>query len=223
MDPDIDPTPNPWQALKKEVGLTVKTMSFEGPMTTVFVKSADNEELNKKGIDFLNKCSAGMCTTCYHMDVVPRMYGNLEFGLSMVENLLSNLIFAKGVVGFVEKDVLEHFFHSAKALSIRSKAEPIISLIDKDIVVATQFQHLGHVLYYDSPTSPPKVYIDNPNGILTDTEGKKVSQLPQFRDIKYVPVETSVVEAMYYDHEYMIFGPGLCLNEQSWFEKSLQL
>ena len=70
MDPSIDPQPNPWKDLKNEVGLTVRTMSFEGPMTTVFMRSDDNELLNQKGIDFINKCSANMCTTCYSMDVV---------------------------------------------------------------------------------------------------------------------------------------------------------
>eukprot|EP00985_Skeletonema_marinoi_P021960 scaffold13732_cov86-Skeletonema_marinoi.AAC.4 len=49
MDPSIDPQPNPWKDLKNEVGLTVRTMSFEGPMTTVFTR-IDDDQLNQKGI-----------------------------------------------------------------------------------------------------------------------------------------------------------------------------
>ena len=74
MDPSIDPQPNPWKDLKNMVGLTVRTMSCEGPMTTVFMRSDDNQ-LNQKGIDFINKCSANMCTTCYNMDLCQECTG----------------------------------------------------------------------------------------------------------------------------------------------------
>mmetsp|Transcript_37619 Transcript_37619/g.76962 ORF Transcript_37619/g.76962 Transcript_37619/m.76962 type:complete len:262 (-) Transcript_37619:1248-2033(-) len=217
MDPSIDPQPNPWKDLKNKVGITVRTMSFEGPMTTVFMRSDDNQ-LNQKGIDFINKCSANMCTTCYNMDVVPRMYGYLEFGLSAVENALSNITdIEKGIKGSVEKDVVEYFLHSAKAYSIRKSID---GKLKKDVTVAMQFQHLGHIIYYDSSEAKPQVCIDDPNGILNDAEGK-TSPLPQFRDITYVPVKTGVVHKLTFDHMYIIFGPGLTLNWQPWFEKKL--
>src|SRR5210317_1509081 len=115
MDSSIDPQPNPWKDLKDEVGLTVHTISFEGPMTTAFVKSGD-DALNKKGIDFLNKCSANMCTTCYSMDVVPRLPGYLDFGLLMLENFLSDVENSEhGLIGKLEKSVLNHFLHSSQA------------------------------------------------------------------------------------------------------------
>ena len=221
MDSSIDPRPNPWKDLKDEVGLTVHTISFEGPMTTAFVKSGD-DALNKKGIDFLNKCSANMCTTCYSMDAVPRMYGYLDFGLLMLENLLSDVENSKhGLIGKLEKSVLNHFLHSSQAHSIRDAIHVILM---GDIEVAMKFQHLGHILYYDSPEAEPKVYIDDPNSILADAEGT-TSQLPQFRDIKYVPVQTSadVVNNLLLYHNYIIFGQGLSLNWEPWFEKFLVL
>ena len=76
MDAEFDPTPNKWKELAKE-GLTVKCMSFEGLSTTAFTKSED-AELNQKGIDFINKCGANMCTTAFQDDDVPMLIGRAE-------------------------------------------------------------------------------------------------------------------------------------------------
>uniref|UniRef100_A0A7S2PS01 Fungal lipase-type domain-containing protein n=1 Tax=Skeletonema marinoi TaxID=267567 RepID=A0A7S2PS01_9STRA len=210
MDPSIDPQPNPWKDLKNKVGLTVRTMSFEGPMTTVFMRS-DDDQLNQKGIDFINKCSANMCTTCYKMDVVPRMYGYVDFGLSMVENALHNATHNEEgiIIGIIEKDLvgreLESVLYLAKAYyTIARKLH-----LKNDITVAMQFQHLGHIIYYDSSEAKPQVLVDNPNGILTDAEGK-TSPLPQFRDIKYVPTDDILDQLK--DHIYILFGIGLSRN-----------
>eukprot|EP00984_Skeletonema_dohrnii_P016247 scaffold7169_cov98-Skeletonema_dohrnii-CCMP3373.AAC.2 len=73
-----------------------------------------------------------------------------------------------------------------------------------------QFQHLGHIVYYDSSEAKPQVLVDNPNGILTDAEGK-TSPLPQFRDIKYVPTDDVIYEQLR-DHIYILFGIGLSRN-----------
>jgi hypothetical protein len=61
------------------------------------------------------------------------MYGYVDFGLSAVENALSNITDnEKGIKGSVEKDVVEYFLHSAKAYSIRKSID---GTLKKDVTV----------------------------------------------------------------------------------------
>jgi hypothetical protein len=42
-------------------------------MTTVYIKSDNDKDLNERGIAFIQKCGSTMSTACYKMDVVPRI------------------------------------------------------------------------------------------------------------------------------------------------------
>lgn len=207
MDSLVDPRPNAWKTLREEKGLTVHSMSFEGPMTTVFVKS-DDEELNQKGIDFINRCGANMCTTTFSNDPVPRAYGHPAFVLPILENFLDQ-VEKKGVHWWdpmhLEEKALDGILH--KVLATLSKNFKSSGSMQQLMDICAQFQHIGQIVYYESADSEPKVYTDNPNGILTGTDG-----LPQYRDIEYEPSDESVYHALYNDHLFIVRGPGLQLN-----------
>lgn len=216
MDPDIDPAPNEWKKLRKQVGLTVRTISFEGPMTTVYVESKTDPDMNQKGIDFINKCGANMVTTCYSMDPVPRMYGEADFSLSILQNFAINTGKRKCCLGDFgnEQNLLEKQQKLIENLLLHTKA----AQIGQSINVASQYQHIGNVLYYATPEAEPQVYIDNPgpHGILNDKE-RNTSDLPQFRDIKYVETNKDVLEAVIHNHNFIVTGPGLTLSWQPFF------
>jgi len=201
MDEEIDPTPNKWKKLAKE-GLTVKCMSFEGMSTTVYAES-DDKELNQKGIDFINKCGANMCTTAFSVDPVPMCNGHFpDFVMDFIENVVDTLpnkaghfieyqgeVWALGIV----KRLIDNKLHD-----FENTYFPILR----------KYQHIGKVLHYASPNAEPKVYIDNKNGILVDKEGNKPS-LPEMSEIKYERNKKDPIAAMMWNHGYITCGPGL--------------
>ena len=194
MDKDIDPRPNPWRTLAETKGLTVRCLSFEGPTTTVFVKSNDDSALNEKGLDFINKCGSLMCTTVFSMDPVPRIPGNTDFLLRSIEDLLTDL--EKGWFSGLKKAVIDLILNV-----IRAKLSPIEQIY---FPIAQQFQHIGKCLYYDSPEAVPKVYIDNDLKTLANPQN-----LPNLSTIPFVESEGPFIETVLYNHGFIVGGPGL--------------
>jgi len=203
MDPSFDPRPNEWKKLAKETGLTVHCMSFEGPSTTVYVESKEDEDLNQMGRAFINQCGAKMCTTVYSMDPVPRLIGGVPFVLSILENFMTayeknssyfERHFERGAMSIIKYELVKF-----KIPNPLNTVEPI----------AQRYQHIGKCLYYASHTAVPEVYIDNNKyKILVDKEGKPQS-FPDLFSIKYVQCEKDVVDAVIFNHDYIVHGPGL--------------
>lgn len=207
MDSTIDPRPNEWKKLADK-GLTVRCISFEGPSTTVFVKSKD-DDLNQKGIDFINRCGAKMCTTVFNMDPVPRLVGGVDFTLSVIENIMTDTEDKNGLLDPIVKYALNGIKHLLDKFLIGAHDQ--LNIYQP---IAQQFQHIGKVLYYASATAIPEVYIDNKNGILVDNKGNTPS-LPELLDIPYVPVEKDVSDSVLKNHMFIISGPGLSYHRLS--------
>ena len=87
--------------------------------------------------------------------------------------------------------------------------------------VASQYQHIGNILYYATNEAEPQVYIDpGIRGVLNDKE-RKISDLPQFREIEYVDTDNNVAETLGYNHMFIVCGPGLSLSWQPFLESEL--
>ena len=176
-------------------------------MTTVFVKS-DKKSENKKGIEFLKKCGANMCTTCFKMDFVPRMYGNVDFFIDLTNDVLDEIeekqwLPLRLFVGFLINRVK----------TFRTDT------VEPYVPVALRFQHIGNVLYYKDFDAYPKVYVDDRDGLsLRAADGNG-----QFRDIKYEGMKNGAKEAAYYNHLYIVYGPGLTLKFEDWMEGHISL
>eukprot|EP00555_Chaetoceros_dichaeta_P006342 CAMPEP_0198258992 /NCGR_PEP_ID=MMETSP1447-20131203/8278_1 /TAXON_ID=420782 /ORGANISM="Chaetoceros dichaeta, Strain CCMP1751" /LENGTH=488 /DNA_ID=CAMNT_0043946265 /DNA_START=246 /DNA_END=1712 /DNA_ORIENTATION=- len=195
MDITIDPTPNKWKELATN-GLTVKCMSFQGLSTTVYAES-DDQELNQKGIDFINKCGANMCTTAFSLDPVPMVPGHFStFGMDFIEDVLATLVRKKTYFG----DTVETWITNVVE---RFGTEQLKGIAKSYFPISDKYQHIGNVLYYASPDAEPKVYIDNKNGILVGKEG-----FADLSEIKYKN-QKDALTAVGYNHRIIVRGPGL--------------
>jgi hypothetical protein len=186
---------NPWMELNGK--LTVRSISFEGPMSTVFIRSQD-EDLNAKGIGFIKRCSTNMCTTSFSMDPVPRMYSDFDF----VDDLLLG-IEHKFAILFLAKIFLQKIAACG--------FDKIVSLLP----IADQYIHLGINICYENADTVPLVHIDDPMGFFI-IDG--VRPPPQYRDIKYTPVKKDVANTLLYNHMFPVYGHGFTKkwNQSRW-------
>jgi hypothetical protein len=102
------------------------------------------------------------------------------------------------------------------------------SIIDPYLKVAKSFQHIGKIICYDSANADPKVYVDDiPDNGLTLTVGETTTPTaPQFRSMVYKKDETKtvdVIQDVYFNHMFIVLGPGLSLSFPSFFEENLYL
>jgi len=239
-----------WEELNGTV--TVRTIAFEAPMTTVYTPlqlgSADyaelsdgdkeNADVNALGVEFLKRCGANMCTTCYGMDVVPRMYGQVEWGLDVIDNLISanenhpDANFLQKYAWKIAEYYLNKFIQKKEATATHM----LESMVAPYVQCARSYQHIGKIIWYKDADTEPQVYIDDipENGLCiadfhtpTTTSGidgqspSPPQPLPQFRTIAYIPSGNTVdevVATISYNHLFIVFGPGLSLSWQSWFE-----
>jgi hypothetical protein len=190
MDSTLSNDTNPWRELNGK--LTVRSISFEGPMSTVFVKSQD-EDLNSKGVEFLKHCSTNMCTTSFSMDPVPHMYGDYQFGFDLINDLeketVSQYLLTRELVKILLKKINTYGFDIIKSL----------------VPIVEKYQHLGKIICYENADSVPLVYIDDPMDLFV-IDG--VMPPPQYRDIKYTPVKKYVANTLVYNHMFPVYGPG---------------
>jgi len=234
-------TPNSykqWEALNGK--LTVRTVAFEAPQTTVFLQhglnndvvaaAEDGYDVATKGTEFILKCGATMCTTCFAMDVVPHLLGSFEeWGLGTVNATLA----LKNLLGKVsvfhpfksgKYRLLEFLLHKVKLDKVEKKLGPVLSPI---LDCANMYQHIGKIIHYESANSVPQVYINDvpENGLLISDSYGPSSSLPppQFSDMKYTfpkSVETfdDVADWIDVSHMFIVCGPGLTFAVQPYFK-----
>jgi len=202
-----------WEALYGTV--TVRTIAFEAPMTTVYLPSTSPTDavMNAKGIAFIQSCGATMCTTCYQMDFIPHGYGEPKWALDVIQNMIDVDDEEQAGEGLLKKGLNKGFFH----ILDRRLNQMLIDTTKKDAPIspyvkcAKMFQHIGKIIHYETNNAPPKVYIDDittvvnnshvNNGLQlvdffstrTDGNGTGTSHgstgtlLPKFSTMKYIP------------------------------------
>jgi len=248
MNSDYRPTTTSYPGWEELYGkVIVRTIAFEAPMTTVYLKSPTNDLLNQKGIEFIQKCGANMCTTCYQMDVVPHCYGEMNWAFDLINNIMEadeqnpdNGLLEKGFLHLVDHH-LNKFIDTDTGILTNGFMAPYTK-------AGKMFQHIGTIIYYENHNAKPKVYIDDittvVNNIHVNNElhfvdfystrndnddddgndndtGSTRTLLPEFRTMKYVKSGDTADDAAniaYRNHMYMVKGPGLSLTWQSWFK-----
>jgi hypothetical protein len=223
---------SPWKELNGK--LTIRTVAFEAPMTTVYIKSDDDEDLNARGIAFIQKCGSTMSTTCYKTDAVPRMYGHPDFALDIIESVITE--FEKNPdIPFLLKPEWDIAIYAMNKLINKEKV-PGESIIAPYLKVARSFQHIGNIIYYDNVDSDPQVYVDDiPDNGLTLAVGQVSASAStptplQFRTLVYTPPTekdkdnaADSIEDAYYNHMFIVCGPGLSLSMSSFDKEHLYL
>jgi len=176
---------SPWKELSGCI--TVRTISFEGPMTTVFVESGDLVE-DQRGKAFIEECGANMCTTVFSMDPVPRMYGMPEFAMDIIDNLIVD---KSPISNLATKSIVQHILKTVECEKAKGGLQAYIT-------IAKQFRHIGNVIFYKDLDATPVIYND---------DGAKGSL--QLRDIANEPAPNDVPTAAYDNRDFIINGPGL--------------
>jgi len=232
----------PWEELNGK--LTVRTVAFEAPMTTAYLQHGlnndvvavdeDGYDVATKGKEFILKCGATMCTTCFAWDVIPRLGGYFEeWALGTITSTLA-LEHPFGTVSFLHPITgakyrfLESILHKV-VKSSDAVDEKLSPLLDPVMDCAKAYQHIGKIIHYESANSVPQVHINDvpENGLLiSDSYGPLSSSSPppppQFGDIGFAfpkTVETfdDVVNWILENHMFPVCGPGLTFTNQPYF------
>jgi len=234
----------PWEELNGK--LTVRTVAFEAPMTTAYLQHGLNNEVvavdedgydvATKGREFIVKCGATMCTTCFAWDVIPRLGGYFEeWALGTITSTLAlKHPFGKGsflhpITG-AKYRFLEYLLHKvAKSDAVDEKLSPLLSPV---FDCAKAYQHIGKIIYYESADSVPQVHINDvpENGLLisdsfgpsSSSSSSSSSPPPQFGDIGFAFPETvetfdDVINWILENHMFPVCGPGLTFTNQPYF------
>lgn len=232
---------NPWKVLEDKV--TIRTIAFEAPMSTVILqdqivnltgkKEAFDEDAVQVAREFVYGCAANMCNTCFQSDIVPQLPGNPKIVIKVLDSIVTGLkqswikkLLPKNII---ERKVTE--FIVGKVMGILTK------LGEKDYCEVLQsYQHIGRIIYYASYDALPVVYVDDRG--TTGTTGKNALDLakffaaldgltpPQFDNgtIKWVQPESAsdekqvlknIEDKVKYDHLFISTGPGLTLSWKS--------
>ena len=199
-----------WAELKsRSGGLTVRTVSFEGPSTNIFKKGKD-PVMNQKGLDFLELCGSTMINTCFQNDVVPRLPSNPLPVLNYMIDLFERYIFGSSyeyilvhvIISFLEKYALAATIDSIRQL----------------YNISTMYNFIGRIIYYSDRDAMPAVYVDDRDGGYVYPTPTNRSY-PQFNSIHFERTSTNPTQAMdlVYDHDFPIEGPGFSLNFQPYY------
>ena len=213
--------------------LTVFTMAFEAPSTTLFVASVD-DDLNQRGRDFLNQCGVNMITTCFGNDLVPRMAGNYNFAVKILTSTLERLeelsLFTLGFVTaaatyeMVTAVTTYRFlknFHVYSHIDNRIGTEKESCLLN----IADQYQHIGKILYYANMDAKPEIYVDDRDGGFDLDDGTDTNY-PQFDSIHPIPASDTISgydDSLYYDHMAIVAAPGLTFSFEQWMLSHIRL
>lgn len=181
------------KALQK---VTLRTLAFSAPMTTVLAsgisESANNITRNRT-IDFLNVTVAPfMRNFVFSTDVVPRGYANLNF----INLFLRALVKDRATNRFV--DVFLNFHRS-------------IFIARKELMKqAEQYFHVAKIIHYENVNSEPVMYVDGGFGNHSPMQRNAVPE-KSFYDLLYtapVPEENVAIKA-FAIHMKIVTGPGL--------------
>mmetsp|Transcript_18641 Transcript_18641/g.20500 ORF Transcript_18641/g.20500 Transcript_18641/m.20500 type:complete len:507 (-) Transcript_18641:303-1823(-) len=226
-----------WEELYGKV--TVRTIAFEAPMTTVYLPSTSPTDtvMNAKGIEFIQSCGANMCTTCYQMDIIPHCYGDMKFTLDMIQHMIDVDDEDHDGQGLLKKEFSHFLDRRLNQMLVEYTTGKKKSVISPYLKCANMFQHIGQIIHYETNNAPPKVYIDDITTVVNEIHvnnglqlveffstrtgnGSIDTLLPKFSTMKYIPSgdsPTEVANIEYRNHEYIITGPGLSLSWQAWF------
>ena len=228
---------NPWKVLEDKV--TIRTIAFEAPMSTVFLqdqidnltgkKEAFDEDAVHVARDFVYGCAANMCNTCFQSDIVPQLPGNPQIVIEVLDSVVTGLKQA-WYKKFLPRNIVER---KVVKFIVGKVINSLTKLGDKDYCEVLQsYQHIGRILYYASYDALPVVYVDDRG--TTGTTSKNALDLatffaaldgsipPQFDNgtIKWVLPESSdekqvlknIADTVLYDHAFISTGPGLTLS-----------
>jgi Lipase (class 3) len=177
--------------------VTVRTLAFSAPMTTALSSSAlsGSGDQTKSTVDFLNITMAPvMRNIVYSTDVVPRGYANLQFIDAFLRAFLADPTTNGVKYWFV--DVFVKFFRSmlTNNKGLMKQAE--------------QYFHVAKIIYYESVSSSPAVYVDggfaNQGPMRPDANTEK-----SFYDLTYTAPDGNVAEEAFAIHMKVVTGPGL--------------
>ena len=214
---DKSSSTNPWKKVSDT--LTIRSLSFEGPATTVFLKSKKEEDdlTNQHGLQFLTTCARNMCTTAYANDGIPRSLGNPQFLLDEANDVLDAV---EEDAGFLRKLPTALIVNKLKKFAKEHGAGVVQPYLD----LVKMYQHLGTVVHYADPSAVPIVHVDDRAGVLLRTVGvDSHAAAPQFNSIPFtgevMPTEAKAdksvlnnpAQAAYYNHMCIVTGPGLSL------------
>jgi len=189
-----------WAELKaRPDGLSVRTISFEGPSTTLYLPS-DDLELNQKGLNFLTMCGVTMINTCFQNDIVPRLLGNPLWVLNSLTEIFSTMRDDARYIG-VNRYVLGYVITFLQAL-INIEQHPLLT-------VASMYNFIGKTIYYSGHDELPVVCVDDRDYGYTYPTGEGESY-PQFKSVDYNPNSANPTDTLdlYYDHVFPVRGPG---------------
>ena len=222
---DESSSTNPWKKVSDT--LTIRSLSFEGPATTVFMKSKKEEDdlTNQHGLQFLTTCARNMCTTVYANDGVPRALGNLQFLLDEANDVLDAYKEDAGLLRKLPTALLVNTFKKFVKEHGAGVVQPYLDLVK-------MYQHLGTVVHYADPAAVPIVHVDDRAGVPLRTVGvDSHAAAPQFNSIPFtgevMPTEAHAAksvlnipaQAAYYNHMYIVTGPGLSLQYEDFMDK----
>ena len=222
---DKNSSTNPWKKVSDT--LTIRSLSFEGPATTVFLKSKKEEDdlTNQHGLKFLAACARNMCTTAYANDGIPRAFGNLQFLLDEANDVLDAVKEDAGLLRKLPTAVLVNKFKKFAKEHGAGVVQPYLDL-------AKMYQHLGTVVHYADPAAVPIVHVDDRVGVPLRMVGvDSHAAAPQFKSIPFtgekIPSEAKAAksitnkptEAAFYNHMCIVMGPGLSLQYEDFMQQ----
>lgn len=222
---DKNSSTNPWKKVSDT--LTIRSLSFEGPATTVFLKSKKEEDdlTNQHGLKFLTACARNMCTTAYANDGIPRSLGNPQFLLDEANDVLDAVKEDAGLLRKLPTAVLVNKFKKFAKEHGAGVVQPYLDL-------AKMYQHLGTVVHYADPAAVPIVHVDDRVGVPLRMVGvDSHAAAPQFKSIPFtgekIPSEAKAAksitnkptEAAFYNHMCIVMGPGLSLQYEDFMQQ----
>jgi len=197
-------TSSSWSVLR-EKEINVRSLNFEGPMTTVLCgDTTTNPEAEK----FIEAARANSCNFAYMNDFIPRGYGYMSFIMDLIDNVeeqatdtandkvpwpLSNMLDIDGKIG----DLFDSTVDNEKVV--------------EGVGVAIRYSHLGNVICYASHGAKPEVTRDYGPRAAAPQQGSEHTTIRNFRDIKYIPVDRPI--DVFLDWHNDILKHGLCFND----------
>jgi len=194
-------TSSSWSVLR-EKEINVRSLNFEGPMTTVL---CGGTATNPEAKTFIEAARENSCNFAFSNDFIPRGYGYMSFIIDLIDNVeeqatddankkvpwpLSSYLDTDGKIG----DMFDSTMNNEK-------------IVD-GVGVAIRYSHLGNVICYASHGAKPEVTRDYGPRPAAPQQGSEHTTIRNFRDIKYIPVDRPIDGIL--DWHMGIISPGLC-------------
>jgi len=200
---------SPWhKIIEKNGNISIRSMCFEPPMTTVLV--AKEEKKHPESEAFVESLISRSCLTVFGNDPVPRSYGYLTFLEDFAQNCEAEIASDKLHI----PKVAQQMFHMRGQLTHLIDEKTDNNEFRWLMAVGSKYVHLGNIIHYENKDAMPRILHDKGAFFKNKAGLKNV-----FRSVKYekcdAPLDTFVKDW----HNLPVAGPGISFSKAQLGEK----